>query len=202
MYYIKRCGDKMNIILASSSPRRQEILGMFNLDFTIKSSDINEDINVKNPYELVETLAFNKAMEISKDDLDALVIGADTVVHINGEILGKPKTNEEAFNMLKSLSGKKHEVVTGVALVCKSKGIEIKSHEITNVHFKDISDEEVLSYIKTGDPLDKAGAYGIQGIASVFIEKIEGCYFNVVGLPVSRLYTLLGRIGVNLLERK
>ena len=192
----------MNIILASSSPRRKEILQMFNLEFNVHPSNIDENINIKNPYEFVQSLSYNKAKDVSDKNPDSLVIGCDTIVHINDKILGKPVNEEDAFSMLKLLSGKCHEVATGISLVCKNKNINLTSHEITKVYFNNLSDEEILSYIKTGEPLDKAGSYGIQGLASVFVEKIDGCYFNVVGLPTSKLYNLLGRIGVNLLGRK
>ena len=192
----------MDIILASASPRRREILEMFNLKFDVNPSNIDENIDIKNPYEFVESLSYNKAKNIADKNSDSLVIGCDTIVHINDRILGKPVDEKDALNMLKLLSGKVHEVVTGISLVCKNKNIKLISHETTKVYFKDLSDEEILCYIKTKEPLDKAGSYGIQGLASVFVEKIDGCYFNVVGLPTSKLYTLLGRIGVNLLGRK
>ncbi|KMT21535.1 Maf family protein [Clostridium cylindrosporum] len=192
----------MDIILASASSRRRDILKMFNLDFKVEPSNIDESISIDDPYELVEKLAYDKAMNISYNKPNSLVIGADTIVYSNGTILGKPKSKDEAFKMLKSLSGREHFVITGVSLICKDKNISMKDHEVTKVYFKNLSDDEILSYIETGDPLDKAGSYGIQGMASAFVEKIEGCYFNVVGLPTSKVYSLLGRIGVNLLERK
>lgn len=192
----------MDIILASASSRRQDILNIFNLKFKVEPSNIDECINIDNPYEFVKELAYNKAKSISDNRPGSLVIGADTIVYINGEILGKPKSKDDAYKMLKSLSGKSHEVITGISVLCKNRNISLKEYEVTKVIFKDLSDKEILEYIDTGEPLDKAGSYGIQGIASVFIERIEGCYFNVVGLPTNKLYALLGRSGVNLLERK
>ncbi|MEG0371263.1 MAG: Maf family protein [Clostridium sp.] len=192
----------MEIILASGSPRRQDILNLFPVEFKTQVSNINEDVDIDDPYILVEKLSFDKAMDVAVNNPDSIVIGADTIVYLDGVILGKPKSKEEAFDMLKSLSGRRHEVITGISIVIGNKKIQLKDHETTGVFFKYLSDEEVLSYIETGEPFDKAGSYGIQGIGSIFIDKIEGCYFNVVGLPTNKLYNLLGRIGVNLLERK
>ncbi|MEG1415288.1 MAG: Maf family protein [Clostridium sp.] len=202
MHYTEKCGDNMNIILASASPRRKEIMNLYGLDYKVIPSNADEDIDIECPYEMVKALASKKAQSIAVDNKDDLVIGADTIVYLDGKILGKPSSEEDAFKILKSLSGKSHEVVTGVSLICKNKNISISDYEVTKVYFKCLTDEEIQFYIDSKEPLDKAGSYGIQGIGSVFVEKIEGCYFNVVGLPVNKLYNLLGRIGVNLLERK
>lgn len=190
----------MEIILASASPRRKAILDMFNLNFKVYPANIDENINVNNPYKFVESLSYTKAKSIALKNKDSLVIGADTIVHLNGNILGKPKSSNEAYEMLYLLSGKVHSVVTGISLVHEQEEIYLKSHEVTKVYFKELSHKEIISYIDTGEPLDKAGAYGIQGVASAFVEKIEGCYFNVVGLPTNKLYNLLEGIGVNLLK--
>lgn len=201
-HFTEKCGDKMDIVLASASPRRREILNIFNLEFKVEPSDIDECINIDDPCDLVESLAYNKALDISKRRPDSLIIGADTIVYFDKKVLGKPKSKDEAYEMLKSLSGNVHSVITGISLVCEDENIALKDHEITKVYFKKLTDDEIWSYIDTGEPLDKAGAYGIQGIASVFVEKIEGCYFNVVGLPTNKLYNLLGRIEVNLLKKE
>lgn len=201
-HFTEKCGDEMDIVLASASPRRREILNIFNLEFKVEPSNIDECINIDDPCDLVESLAYNKALDISKRIPGSLIIGADTIVYFNEKILGKPKSKDEAYEMLKSLSGNVHSVITGISLVCEDENIALKDHEITKVYFKILTDEEIWSYIDTGEPLDKAGSYGIQGIASVFVEKIEGCYFNVVGLPTNKLYNLLGRIEVNLLKKE
>lgn len=192
----------MDIVLASSSPRRKDILNMFNLEFKVEPSNVDEDIEINNPTEFVEVLSYKKAEDVSFRNKSAIVIGADTVVHLNEKIFGKPKSLNDAYEMLQLLSGKVHNVVTGISLICRDRNIYLKDHEITKVYFKHLLDKEIISYIQTNEPLDKAGAYGIQGMASAFIEKIEGCYFNVVGLPTNKIYNLLGRIGVNLLEKE
>ncbi|MEF9952336.1 MAG: Maf family protein [Clostridium sp.] len=202
MHYTEKCGDNMDMILASASPRRREILDLYGINYKVIPSDVDENINALSPYEMVETLSYMKAKSVAQNNINSLIIGADTVVYLDGVILGKPKTKEDAYNMLKSLSGKCHEVVTGVSLVSISSNINISDYEVTKVYFKELTDKEIYDYIESKEPLDKAGSYGIQGIGSVFVEKIEGCYFNVVGLPTNKLYNLLGRIGVNLLGRK
>ena len=130
----------------------------------------------------------------------SLVIGADTIVFSQTGILGKPQSNEEAFVMLKQLSGKTHEVLTGVAIVEAFSEKSLRSHEKTEVKFRDITDEEIKAYIATGETCDKAGSYGIQGLGAIFVEKINGCYFNVVGLPVSKVWSMLRSFGVEVLS--
>lgn len=172
------------IILASKSPRRKELMEYVAQDFVIESAEVDESYDESlTPDKVVEYLSYIKAMPLNngKD----IVIGADTVVSVDGRILGKPIDEKDAFDMLKRLSGREHTVYTGVTL---AKGEEISTFSVaTKVYFYELSDEEILEYIKSGEPMDKAGAYGIQGKGSVFIEKIDGDYFNVVGLPVSRL---------------
>ena len=176
------------IILASKSPRRQELLKFITQDFTVKTAEVDETLPEKiSPADAVLYLSKIKA-EPFKNEND-IVIGADTVVAIDGKILGKPSDKADARDMLRLLSGKTHSVFTGVTVF---KGNDSKSFfSETKVTFFELSESEIENYISTGEPLDKAGAYGIQGFGSLLVEKIEGDYFNVVGLPVSKLNRLL-----------
>lgn len=194
----------MQIVLASQSPRRSELLKQLGLNFVIKTSDVDES-NSKGlkAAELVQYLAFEKARVIAEDsnlNKETIVIGADTVVVREGAILGKPRDKEDAFNMLKSLSGSWHEVMTGVAVIDINSFRYDKSIETTRVKMKQLKDETINAYIDSGEPLDKAGAYGIQGLGAVLIDRIEGCYFNVVGLPISKLCDILRNYGVYVLK--
>ncbi|MCR5785198.1 MAG: Maf family protein [Eubacterium sp.] len=178
----------MELILASASPRRKELLNMAGAKFRIVPSDIEEVAKGNTPDEIVVSLAEQKAFSVAeKEGKDALVIGADTIVAIDNEVLGKPKDEDDAFKMLKKLSGREHEVYTGVALFCEGKNINKSFAVLTKVKFYELTDEEIRQYISTGEPLDKAGSYGIQGKGGLFVEKIDGDYNNVVGLPISRL---------------
>ncbi|MCR5719792.1 MAG: Maf family protein [Lachnospiraceae bacterium] len=188
------------IILASASPRRRELLKTIGLDFEIKVSDVEEKCDEIHPAKVVEALSFikGKAVWDSLQDKNlSVVLSADTVVSLEGKILGKPSDEKRAFEMLKSLSGKSHEVYTGVTLICKE-GKEVITrtfHEATKVFFYEMSDEEILDYIATKEPMDKAGAYGIQGLGSRFVQRIEGDYNTVVGLPAARVYRELKYMG-------
>ena len=176
--------DDINIILASGSPRRKEQLKMLYADFSVLPSDIDENsLRNVDTYDQAEYLAVKKAQAIKSKN--ALIIACDTVVIIDGEILGKPENTQQAFAMLKTLSGRTHDVVTGVCLSYNSKTYSFSQK--TSVEFYELSDNEISSYIMTGEPMDKAGAYGIQGLGGLFVKGINGDYFNVVGLPVSRL---------------
>lgn len=181
---------KKKIILASSSPRRRILLKQLGIDFEICESKINEDIdNIKSPIEHVKTLSFLKAEEIAETIEDGFVIGADTVVVIDGKILGKPKDNVDAERMLKLLSGRTHDVYTGFTIYDKPSDQFITDYELTNVTFRNLTVDEINEYIRSGSPLDKAGAYGIQDdFGAVFIEKINGCFYNVVGFPLTKFY--------------
>lgn len=181
------------VVLASGSPRRREILEQIGLPFSVAVSGAEENIpEGLEPYYAVQTLAFLKAADVARSaDSDAVVIGADTVVVVDDEIIGKPKDAEDAIGMLKRLSGRSHSVLTGVAVVRRSDGKSVSLTVETKVHFRKLSEAEISSYVKTGEPLDKAGAYGIQGLGGLFVDKIEGDYYNVVGLPLSRLGRLL-----------
>ena len=182
------------IILASNSPRRKEILENLNIKFDILSPDADESsVDKTLPPELyVENLASLKAFAAAKKTvLQKIIIGADTVVALDDKILLKPKDDDDAFNMLKSLSGRAHSVYTGICVVNSHTAKSCIAYEKTDVYFRNLDDDEILRYIQTGESADKAGAYGIQGLGSLFIEKIDGDYFNVVGLPVCKLAKIL-----------
>lgn len=179
------------IILASKSPRRKELLSLITTDFEIKSADVDESLpDGISPSEAVEYLSKIKAEPFRNND--NLVIGADTVVSINNQILGKPKDKSDAHAMLKMLSGNTHEVYTGVSVLL---GDKTETFSVaTRVKFFELTDDEIDRYIETGEPMDKAGAYGIQGFGSLLIEGIDGDYFNVVGLPVSKLNKIITKM--------
>ncbi len=178
----------MKIILASASPRRREILENAGIDFEIKVSDADESTDEREPEKLVLLLAKRKADAVERED-GSILISADTVVSIDGRILGKPNGDEGAREMLHLLSGKKHTVYTGVCV--KGDGKEITFCESSDVYFKNLSEEMIENYIKSGECFGKAGGYAIQEKAALMIEKIDGDYLNVVGLPMSRLYDVL-----------
>lgn len=183
------------IILASQSPRRKELLSLITDDFIICPADVDETVPDNIHVEKVaEYLSKIKALALKSTARNGdIIIGADTIVVYNNEIFGKPKDETDAFNMLKTLSGNTHQVITGVTLI---KNQNVKSFSvITEVKFNILTDDEINKYIATKEPIDKAGAYGIQGKASLFIEKINGDYFNVVGLPVSKLYEEIKKMG-------
>jgi len=182
----------MNIILASGSPRRREILENANLKFSVISSDIDERIfEDEEPIQLVLRLAFEKCMSVAQDNPSDLVIGADTIVVLDNEILGKPKNEEEAFDMLSKLSNREHQVITGMSIVNLEKEKKIVDYAISNVKFKKLTDQDIKDYINTKECLDKAGSYGIQGYGALLVEEIKGDYFNIVGLPISKLSDIL-----------
>ncbi|MFA6023352.1 MAG: Maf family protein [Candidatus Pacearchaeota archaeon] len=192
---------KQKIILATTSPRRQGLAQTMGLDFEIVPSNYEENmkLNLK-PKDLVMQFAHGKALDVSKKFKEGIVIGIDTIIVFNNKNLGKPKTKEEAFKMLKSYSGKKQYVYSGVCLIdCKTKKI-IKDFEVTEVYFKKLEDNEIKNYIATGEPMDKAGGYGIQDLASIFIKKINGCYFNVMGFPIYNIYKNLRKMNVNIFD--
>lgn len=181
----------MRVILASASPRRVELLGQFNIEFETIPSDIPEIVRPhETPKQAVMSLAFEKAQQVSKAEPDALIIASDTVVFMD-EILGKPKDYDDAFIMLKKLSGMTHEVYTGIAILNSSKQLKIIDYEVTKVVFNELSDDDIREYLQTGEAFDKAGAYGIQGFGALLVNKIDGDYFNVMGLPLSKLNVLL-----------
>lgn len=179
------------IVLASASPRREEILSKFDIDFDILTSDIDEKIRIEEDPRVVSmALAFEKAKVVGEQvEDDFLVISADTIVVKDGEILGKPKSRLEAKNMLLKLSGDFHEVITGVSILSNDK--KVIDYELTKVKFREMDNSLIENYLDTLEYTDKAGGYGIQGLESILIEKIDGCYFNVMGLPVYKLDILL-----------
>ncbi|KAB7708615.1 septum formation inhibitor Maf [Bacillus aerolatus] len=182
------------LILASGSPRRKELLEQIGLVFTVEVSHADETISPgMSPEETVMQLASMKAATVAKDHENSFVVGADTIVVLDEEILGKPSDREEAKKMLQRLSGRVHSVYTGVAVTYEAN--EYVFYEKTNVTFWELSEEEMNSYLDTGEPFDKAGAYGIQGAGAVFVKKIDGDYFSVVGLPIASLYRQLKRLG-------
>ena len=187
----------MKLILASSSPRRAEILANAGLPFSVLSSAVDESPNPgETPAALVQRLANAKADLVTARAIGpAIVLAADTVVVLDDKILGKPSSVEDARHMLQQLSGRTHSVLTGVALVRLPDGERRQFMESTLVHFRPITDEELSSYLATEEPYDKAGAYAIQGQAGRYIPRVEGCYFNVVGLPLSRVLTELKGLG-------
>ncbi|RJQ30551.1 MAG: septum formation inhibitor Maf [Peptococcaceae bacterium] len=188
------------LILASTSPRRKELLDMLGLSFRVLTSSVDETTPPDlPPSTVVELLAERKARAVAENLGSGLVIGADTIVVWQGQILGKPVDSSQAATMLRCLQGSMHEVFTGLAVVNALSGKTVVIHERTKVTFRRIEDKEILSYVATGEPMDKAGAYAVQGIGAIFIQRIEGCYTNVVGLPLARLAEILKQFNYNIL---
>ncbi|MCI8650118.1 MAG: septum formation protein Maf [Anaerotruncus sp.] len=188
---------RLEVVLASQSPRRQELLKFLLDSFTIRVSDVEETLPQGiAPDRAVELLAQRKAQAVLPDCPQALVIGADTVVAVDGLILGKPQDAADAAAMLRRLSGKRHQVYTGVAL-CHEQGCEVFSC-CTEVEFAALSEQEIAWYLATGEPFDKAGSYGIQGYGARFVRAVYGDYFNVMGLPIQSIYQKLGSLYNNL----
>ncbi len=184
----KRFGQ---LILASASPRRAQILSQIGFSFTVIPSTVEEVFDDHDPIEVSRDLALKKASEVARSYPEQIVIGADTVVYLDRQILGKPVSADDACTMLRTLSGKTHEVFTAFALVHRNKNRQIVEVERTEVTFRQLSEDDILSYVRSGEPMDKAGAYGIQDRSAVFVERINGDFYNVVGLPVSKLYACL-----------
>jgi septum formation protein len=183
--------SETNLVLASGSPRRKQLMEEMGLRFQVSPTDADETLpEGATPEQAVVELARRKAAA-AKCNQDSVIIAADTLVAVDGRILGKPAGSTEAVEMLKLLRGRTHEVVTGLCVACS--GRLYSSYERTLVRFDDMTDRDIEDYVSTGEPLDKAGAYGIQGSAGLFISGIEGCYFNVVGLPKAALRKLLMR---------
>ena len=187
----------MNVILASASPRRKELLGLFGIPFAIQVADIDESMdNAKAPYDEVARVSCAKAMAIPADPSD-IVIAADTIVVCEGKVLGKPRSEEEAKEMLRLLSGRDHQVMTGCTV---AKGdLAVTFTEVTDLHFRELSEKEVCRYVATGEPMDKAGSYGIQGGAALFCTRMNGDYYNVMGLPVCALGEVLKKTAPELM---
>ena len=188
----------MQLILASASPRRKELLGLFKIPFIIRVADIDEAMdNTKSPFDEVARVSCLKAeaVERQKDDI---VIAADTIVVCEGRVLGKPKDGAEAVEMLTLLSGRDHQVMTGCTVIAPSGSRTFT--EVTDLHFRELSDAEIRRYVASGEPMDKAGAYGIQGGAALFCQRMAGDYYNVMGLPVCALYECLRELAPYLTE--
>ena len=179
----------MNLILASQSPRRKELLGLFGIPFIIRVADIDETMDPSaEPAHEVARVSRCKALAVPREPED-VVIAADTIVVCQGRVLGKPRSEEEAMGMLRLLSGRDHQVMTGVTVICGRQ--EAVFTEVTDLHFRELSEEEIIRYVRSGEPMDKAGAYGIQGGAALFCSRLVGDYYNVMGLPVCRLGEVL-----------
>ena len=182
----------MQWILASQSPRRKELMGLFHKPFIIRVADVDETMDAqKPPYDEVARVSCEKAQAVQRDPED-VVIAADTIVVCCGQVLGKPKDEADAFRMLRLLSGRDHQVMTGLTVLRGDRCI--RCTEVTDIHFRVLTDQEIWDYIGTKEPMDKAGSYGIQGGAALFVEKMNGDYYNVVGLPVCRLSQILKEI--------
>jgi septum formation protein len=190
------------IVLASASPRRRELLSQVGISFEVVPGDIDEE-NAElsgTPGQKAEQLAYMKAANVAARLESGLVLGADTIVVCDDEIFGKPADEDDARRMLMKLGGREHQVITGIALVDASDGKARTAHEITAVRFSELTGREIDAYIASGEPFDKAGAYAIQGRAAIFVESLDGCYSNVVGLPLRRLYCLLRDFGVSVCD--
>ena len=188
----------MTLILASASPRRQELLKLFGVPFTVRVADIDETMDpAKAPFEEVGRVSRLKALAVSRE-ADDVVIAADTIVVCEGRVLGKPHTEEEASGMLRLLSGRDHQVMTGCTVL---RGEEAETFtEVTDLHFRPLREAEIARYVASGEPMDKAGAYGIQGGAALFCQRMVGDYYNVMGLPVCRLGQVLRQIAPEIME--
>ncbi|MBP1995922.1 Maf family protein [Paenibacillus eucommiae] len=192
------------LILASSSPRRQELIRSLGWPFEIRVSEADETVeDLLSPAQIVEMLSLRKANAVyaqrSHSEPSAVVIGSDTIVVFDGQVLGKPVDEEDSFRMLSALQGNTHEVFSGVACVDSATGEHIVSHRVTRVKMKPLSSEQIARYIATGEPSDKAGSYAIQGLGATIVEGIEGDYFNVVGLPLSLLSDQLKSFNIHVL---
>ena len=188
----------MQLILASASPRRKELLGLFHIPFTIRVADIDETMdNGKSPFDEVARVSRLKALAVERQEND-IVIAADTIVVCEGRVLGKPRDEAEAVQMLSLLSGRDHQVMTGCTVL---KGDRAETFtEVTDLHFRSLSRKEIENYVASGEPMDKAGSYGIQGGAALFCERMAGDYYNVMGLPVCRLSQVLKRVAPEVME--
>lgn len=186
------------MILASASPRRKEILENFGFSFKTIVKNIDEISNKSTAVEKIKDIAEKKAKAVAEDFPNEYIVGADTAVVVDGKILGKPHNRLEAFNMLKSLSGKSHEVITAFSFINLTEKILYSDCEVTKVYFKTLTDDEINWYIDTKEPMDKAGAYGIQGKGAFFVEKIEGDFFSVMGFPLGKFIRFLSSAGFDL----
>lgn len=190
---------KYEFILASSSPRRRALLKQIGMDFKIVPSLYEEDMGLKlDNVKLAKTLAYGKAKEVAGRVKKGIIIGSDTFISFQGKRIGKPKNAKDAERILKMISGKMLKIYSGIAIIDKYSGKEITDCEMTEVKMKKMTEDEIKKYIQTGEPLDKSGAFGIQEQGVKFVEKINGCYSNVVGLPIYKLYINLQKLGINI----
>jgi len=188
------------IILASFSPRRKELLSLMGLNFKVIGSNYEEELDLNlSPHNLVKYLSLKKAENVAQRFKKGLIIAADTLVFLDGKPLGKPHTKKKAKEMLRLIRGRDHFVITGFSIIDNISGKLLSESVETKVYVKNITDKEIDNYVKTGEPLDKAGGYAIQGLGSLIINKIEGDYFNVVGLPLSSLFDALKKFGIRLI---
>ena len=187
--------NREKLILASASPRRAALLEQVGVPFQTVVSNVHEDAPPLDPSERVLLLSRRKAEDVASRVGRGLVLGADTVVVADGEVLGKPRHAQEAREMLSRLAGRDHEVFTGLTLIDAPEGRSLSDFEVTLVRMRPLSQQETDWYVSTGEPMDKAGAYGIQGRGGVLIERIQGCFYNVVGLPLAKLTRMLGAMG-------
>ncbi len=183
----------MRIVLASSSPRRREILNLLGIEFEVIPPNVEEE-NIGDPVTTARRLSHLKALSVWKKNREALVIGADTLVFVGGRIIGKPSSVEEAIKTLSYLSGRWHRVVSAVSF--RGPGVSITVHDVAKVRFRNLSPEEIEFYVNTGEPMDKAGAYGVQGFGSTVVERIEGNFYTVMGLPVVKVYQVLRDLSI------
>lgn len=193
------------IILASGSPRRRELLSLLGLPFKVISSDADESTPADyTPEMIVRSLALRKAEAVIAEagEQDTIIVGSDTIVVLDDKVLGKPVDEQDSRIMLEMLQGRTHQVYTGVACIGLPERKVLVEHRVTSVSMRALSEEEISAYIATGEPADKAGSYAIQGLGATLVEEIEGCYFNVVGLPLSLLGNMLSRLGVSVLGRQ
>jgi len=190
-----------NIVLASSSPRRKELLRQAGIPFTVMPADLDEEgLELSGtPAQRAEQLAYLKAAAVAKKLGKGFVLGADTIVVCEGEVFGKPADKADARRMLGMLSGREHQVITGIALIDAASGTARIGHDVTSVRFSKLSNSEIEAYIDSDEPYDKAGSYAVQGKGALLVEGIEGCYTNVVGLPLRKLYCMLKEFGIKVL---
>ncbi|MBC2851443.1 septum formation protein Maf [Cetobacterium sp. 8H] len=186
------------MILASKSPRRKEILNQLGFQLEIKVKDVEEVSSKIELTDKIKDISYKKVVEVAKENRTSFVVGADTLVEINGEVLGKPNDETEAREMLKKLSGKEHRVITAYTLINLEKNINISEAVESKVFFKTISNDEIDWYIESREPMDKAGAYGIQGLGAIFVDKIEGDFFSIMGFPINHFVKTLKKLGIDI----
>jgi septum formation protein len=197
LFFIFGISDRMvvhkRLVLASASPRRRILLNQLGLQFEVRESGVNEDGNDGlHPEQYVTALSEKKASAVASGEQNAIIVGADTIVVIDDKILNKPLSEQEAVDMLRTLSGRSHKVYTGFTLLDRPSNKSVSAVEVTTVTFRKLDADEITSYVASGSPMDKAGAYGIQDdYGAVFVEKVEGCFYNVVGFPLAKFYSTL-----------